>query len=137
MIGRTSLLDALAITTAVSAQVTGAFTDMLQAKHLAIEANFTYGSGGTDVTAWVQTSFDGGTNWIDIAAFNFTTSSARKVVSLNAANSVTTVYTPLDGTLSDNTVKDGLIGDRLRVKYTTTGTYAGSTTLDINVVPKA
>ncbi len=137
MMGRTALLSALAITTAVSNQLSAEFTDMLQAKHLAIEARFTYGSDGTDVTAFVQTSFDGGANWIDIACFNFTTATARKVVSLNAETSVTTVYTPLDGTLTDNTVKDGLIGDRLRVKYTTTGTYAGSTTLDINVVPKA
>ena len=29
---------------------------------------------------------------------------------------------------------DGFIGDRLRVKYTTTGTYAGSTTVRIDAV---
>ncbi len=30
-----------------------------------------------------------------------------------------------------------LIGDRLRAKITTTGTYSGTTTLTVNAIPKA
>jgi len=30
-----------------------------------------------------------------------------------------------------NTCKDGLLGDQLRVKFTSTGTYAGTTTMKI------
>jgi len=36
---------------------------------------------------------------------------------------VTTVYTPT--TLSDDTVKDGILGERWRAKIITVGTYAG------------
>lgn len=124
-----SLLSAT-ITTAVTGSVGSTYLIRnAQPNNLYLQAVFTYGSGGTSATAYVQTSFDGGTTWIDIASFGFTTASATKVVNLSALNSVTTVYTPTDGSLSSNTVKDGLIGPRLRVKYTTVGTYGGSTTL--------
>ena len=125
------------ITGAVTGKLGGVAGALYGMSHLAVEVNFTYGSGGTNVKLYVQTSVDGGVNWIDIAAFLFTTTSARKVVSLNSKNSVTTLYTPTDAALTDDTVKDGILGDRLRTKLTTTGTYAGVTTLKVNVVPKA
>jgi hypothetical protein len=84
---------------------------------LTIQAVFTYGSGGTTAKAWVQTSVDDGTTWVDIANFAFTTSSARRLYTLTRA-AVTSIATPSDGTLD-------------RVKLTTTGTYAGDTTLVI------
>jgi hypothetical protein len=90
-------------------------------------AKFTYGSGGTKTTAYVQTSLDGGTTWIDIACVTFTTASANKLINLSGLTALGTVYTPTDGTLTDDTTKDGILGDLLRVKYTTTGTYAGTT----------
>lgn len=101
------------------------------------EAIFTYGSGGTSSTAYLQTSLDGGTTWIDIACFAFTTSSASKVVNLSARTPVGTLYTPTDGSLTDNTSKDGILGDQFRVKWVTVGTYAGSTTLKIYLTLKA
>jgi hypothetical protein len=42
---------------------------------------------------------------------------------LSTATPVTTQYTPTDGT------KDGLLGNMFRAKFTTTGTYAGNTTV--------
>jgi hypothetical protein len=51
-----------------------------------IQANFTFGSGGATVSAWVQTTFDGGATWVDAANFSFTTASAIKVFNLNANN---------------------------------------------------
>ena len=74
---------------------------------LSVEANFTYGSGGTSVDAWLQTSLDGGTTWCDMAEFSFMMASARKGARL--------------------------FGARWRVKYTTVGTYAGGTRLEIDV----
>lgn len=100
---------------------------------LSLQAVFTYGSGGTNATAYVQTTFDNAT-WVDVASFQFTTASATKVVNVSALTPVTTVYTPTDGSLSANTVKDGLIGKRVRVKLTTTGTYAGGTTLVVTAI---
>ena len=128
----------LAITTAVAAQTTTA----LQARpgpggqrapdSVVLQAVFTYGSGGTSADAWVQTSIDGGATWIDVANFHFTTSSAKFLFNLNSSTSVTTEYTPTDGTLTANTAKDGILGNLLRVKYTTVGTYAGNTTLKVD-----
>jgi hypothetical protein len=34
---------------------------------LIIQGNLTFGSGGTTIDVWVQTSIDGGYNWTDIA----------------------------------------------------------------------
>lgn len=120
-------LLALTPTTAVSAQVSAPLTFIDGApRNVEIQGNFTYGSGGTSADAWVQTTIDGGVTWIDIANFHFTTASARFSYNLSSLTPVTTEYTPTDGTLSANTAKDGIIGQGMRVKYTTVGTYAGS-----------
>jgi hypothetical protein len=34
-------------------------------------ASFVYGSGGTSVDVWTQTSLDGGSTWIDVCNFHF------------------------------------------------------------------
>ena len=137
MLKQRDLLAATTITAAVTGSTGPVETGLYAMKHLAIQANFTYGSGGTNAKVWVQTSFDGGTTWIDVACFLFTTSSKRALATVNAETSVTTLYTALDGTMTNDTVKDGLLGDRLRVKYTTTGTYTGATTLQVSIVPKS
>lgn len=124
------MLATTTITTAVTGSVSGT-TTIRNARSLTLQAIFTYGSGGTTAKAWVQTSIDDGTTWFDIASFAFTTSSATRMYSLDTT-AVTTIYTPTDATLTDNTVKSGLLGDKYRVKYTTTGTYADSTTLSIS-----
>lgn len=126
------MLPSTAITTAVANQVSPT-VKLENVNHLTVQAKLTYGSGGTNVTAWLQTSIDNAATWIDIAGFQFTTATATKVYSLTRT-AVTTVYTPTDGTISANTAKDGIFGSQYRVKYTTTGTYAGSTTLKVDVV---
>lgn len=125
-------LATLAITTAKSAQTTTVyqFKDG-PPRNLALQATFTYGSGGTSADAWVQTSLDG-TTWADIANFHFTTSSARFIYNLSSGTPVTTEYTATDGTLSANTSKDGVLGSMIRVKWTSVGTYAGGTTLSVD-----
>ena len=97
------------------------------AHDLLIQAKFDHGSGGTTVKAYVQTSLDDGVSWIDIASFAFTTADAVKISSVDTATALTAATVPTDGTLTDDTVKNGIIGDALRVKTITTGTYAAST----------
>ncbi len=124
------------ITTAQTASVKTAVNGLARAKSVGIQFNFTYGSSGTSVDAYVQTSFDGGITWVDIAEFSGTTSSLRKLYNLSALTPVTTIYVATDGSLSANTAKDGFIGDQLRVKFTSVGTYAGTTTMAIHAVVK-
>ncbi len=102
-------------------------------QHLSIEAQFVYGSAGTSAIAYVQTSFDGGATWMDVAALGFLTTTANKVVNLSSMTPVTTPVTPGDGALTVNTVQDGVFGDQWRVKVVSLGTYAGGTTLAVSV----
>lgn len=136
---RFALLTLTTITTAVTGVVTngGPIVDLTDIIVASFQITFTYGSGGTTAKFWVQTSFDAGVSWVDIANFALTTSSLRAVSSVRTGTAVAANYTATDGTLADNTIKDGLLGDQLRVKYTTTGTYAGSTTVQIDAVTKA
>jgi hypothetical protein len=107
------------------------------ARYVGFQGILTYGSGGTTVKAWLQTSFDNGVTWVDIANMAFTTATLTKVGAVSTSIAAAAPATPTDGSLADNTINNGLIGDRLRIKYTTTGTYAGGTTLKINAWAKA
>ena len=101
--------------------------------NVCIQGKFTYGSGGTTATVWVQTSVDGGATWTDIACFQFTTATARSIYNLSSLTPNATAYAPTDGSLAINTAKDGIIGPQYRAKYTTTGTYAGNTVLEVDL----
>lgn len=133
------------LNTPVTTAVTAVVTPSLQVRPgpggrflpatMAIQANFAWGSGGTTALAWVQTSFDGGTSWVDVCAFNFTTAIAKFVVNISSATpNAATAITPTDGTnAGPNKCIDGLFGSLWRVKYTTTGTYA-TTTIRIDAI---
>lgn len=101
---------------------------------LVLQAVFTRAAGGTTAKAWVQTSFDGGTTWMDIANFAFTTTTATRLYHLTNA-AVTSIATPVDGTLADSTAVDGFLGPVYRVKLTTTGTYSGASSFVITALP--
>jgi len=133
-----SALLNLTITGAITAQTSTALQvqGQMGVESITLQANFTYGSGGTTATVWVQTSLDGGLTWVDIANWAFTTSSLRSVATLSALTPVTTVYTATDGTLGSNTCKDGILGHQYRTKTTTTGTYAGGTTLRVDLIAR-
>lgn len=128
-----NLLNLPAIAGAASATVGPTVKFNAPPRNLAIQANFAYGSGGATVDAWVQTSCDGGNTWIDVAQFHFTTSASRVAYNLNSQTPVTTQYTATDGSLGSNTAKDGLLGPQFRTKYSSTGTYAGATSLLIDI----
>jgi hypothetical protein len=106
------------------------------AKYLVAQAKFVYAAGGTTCKAFVQTSLDQGVTWIDIMCFAFTTATASKVSAVSSDIALTAGTTPGDGTLADNTIVNGLLGDRFRVKYISTGTYTGATTLEVDYVAK-
>ena len=101
--------------------------------------DFNYGAGGTDITVFLQTSIniDGTDTWVDIVSFNATTSAKENIYNLNAGTVVTTAHVPLDATMTDNTSVSGIIGDKLRVKYTSTGTYSGTTNIEVVVNMKS
>lgn len=122
----------LPITAAVGVTATVPMKLNAAARNLAVQGNLAYGSGGTTINAYLQTSLDGGATWTDIAQFSFTTAAARFIYNLNGQTPVTTEYVPTDGSLGANTSKDGILGSQFRVKYVTTGTYVG-TTLSIDV----
>ena len=136
---------ALGVMTFLSATLAAAVTDDVTAgvkvpaidrvESLTLHATFVRAGGGTTAKAWVQTTLDGGVTWVDIANFAFTTTTANRAYHLTAA-AVTSIATPTDGTLADNTSVNGLLGDRFRVKLTTTGTYTGASSFTIHAIPK-
>lgn len=130
--GQITILPEKTITTALTGWVTDVFRfGNAFPKVITAHATFTYGSGGTTTKAWLQTSFDDGTTWIDVMNFAFATTTAQKIAQVNNFVAQANVVTPTDGTLSDDTILNGILGPRLRLKLTTTGTYAGDTTLAI------
>lgn len=135
--GQILLLPATIITAAAAGVVDGPRVVDLDARRgVLLQADFVYGSGGTNLKAWVQSSADGGLTWYDIACFAFLLASKRRLFNLSARTAVASIATPGDAALADDTAVDGLLGDRLRVKYTSTGTYAGSSTLTVSAVPR-
>lgn len=99
---------------------------------VSFESIFAWGSGGTTAKTYLQTSLDGGLTWFDIASQAFATAIASKVSAVSTAIAPgTQAFTPTDGSLTDNTVNNGVLGDRIRVKLVTTGTYAGGTTMAV------
>jgi len=116
-------LAALALTSALSASVQTAIVDLGGMTAVTLEARFGYGSGGTSCSALVQTTLDG-SNWIDIASFDFTTASATKHCNLEGLLSkAVTSY----AALSANSVYDGVLGDRLRCVVTSVGLFSNTT----------
>ena len=127
------LLPATHIAAAVAAQLSQVIDigSERTPKQLTAIGKFLYGSGGTNVNAWLQTSLDGGTTWFDVINFLFTTAALTKASTVVpvSANAITLT----DGALAGNTSIAGLFGRLWRVKYTTTGTYAGLTSLEVDV----
>lgn len=101
-----------------------------------IAASFVYGSGGDTLKVIIETSANQGTSWIEVARLAFAMASAEKVVNLSALTPVTTVYAPT--TLSDDTVKDGVFGQRWRARIVkgAGAVYAGNTSLSVRLIAK-
>lgn len=121
----------IVITDGVSAQnVAQSFIDGLDwMAAVTLQANFTYGSGGTTLKVDIETSLDQGLSWVPIARFAFTTASKETLFNLSGLTPKTTAVVP--ATLSDDSVVDGILGDRIRAKITSTGTYAANTSISV------
>jgi hypothetical protein len=117
-------LAALGLTTPLTSQAQTAIVDLSGMSAVSLEARFAYGSGGTTCIVVVQTSLDGGTNWIDVARFDFATASAVKTANLSAAQGqLVSSY----AALAAQGLRSGVLGDRLRAVITSTGTFASTT----------
>ncbi|MEO3386010.1 hypothetical protein [Mesorhizobium sp. CAU 1741] len=95
---------------------------------VSLQASFVYGSGGTSVAAVMQTSLDQGASWIDVCRFDFTTANAKKVANVSASAAAAPAAV---AALGAEGKLDGVLGDRLRCKVTSVGTYGGNTTISI------
>lgn len=131
-----TLVASTVITTAIAGVVVGPAIVLAGIKYLACQAVFTYGSGGTTAKFWVQTTLDGGVTWIDIMSFAFTTATLSKVSAVVTSTALAAGVTPGSAALADNTILSGLLGEQVRVLGTSTGTYAGGTTIAISAVGK-
>ena len=101
---------------------------------LACQAVFTRAGGGTTTDVFIQTSLDNGSTWIDLVQWAFVTTTVTKISAVRSSIAMAANVTPTDGGLSDNTILDGLIGDRLRAKTVVVGTYTGASALALNVI---
>jgi hypothetical protein len=99
----------------------------------AVELFFTFGTGGGSPSgkAYLQTSLDqaneGGVSsgsWVDIASVTFAQTSERWIFTFTRAP--VGPITPSDGAMTDDTHQNGILGDRLRLKVVSVGTYANS-----------
>jgi hypothetical protein len=122
-------LGSISFTTAITNSAASAVEGLGKVRSISLVCACTVVGGGTTAKAYVQTSLDGGVTWYDIASFAFTTSTAVKIAC--ADTSTVATATPVTGSLADNTVQNGLIGDRLRVVVTTTGTYTAGSKIDV------
>jgi hypothetical protein len=103
---------------------------------LLAQLKLSYGSGGTSIRAYLQTSVDDTPTPVDIACVVFGTASENAVLNFSALTPKTQV-TPADGALADDTVVDGVLGSQFRLKVVSVGVYAGSTTLTGTVQARA
>lgn len=98
-----------------------------------LSINVTYGSGGSTLKVIIETSIDQGTTWLEVYRAAFTTAGGQRIVNVSALTPKTTPLTP--AALSDDTVVDGLFGDRWRARKIVTGTYAGNTSVSVRMQP--
>jgi hypothetical protein len=126
----TALTDYIATSASVNGAATAYVGNLAGMRSVVAWANFDYGADGTTVNATIQTSLDQGTTWIDIIRFDFTTSDRKATAAVGtfAAGAVTTL-----AALGSEGKLDNVLGDRLRLKVTSTGTYATNTTLSVRV----
>jgi hypothetical protein len=117
-------LAALQIGAAMPQSLLTPITELDGMTAVTLEADFSYGSGGTTCIAIVATTFDGGTTWRHIARFDFATASLNKQCNLEGMLSkAVTVYADL----AAEGVNDGVLGDQLALILTTTGAYVNTT----------
>ena len=124
-----AVTDSIITSGSSSAGTTQSLIDRLEGmSSVTLHAKLVYGSGGTACLVVVQTSLDQGASWIDVCRFDFATANASKTANLSAGSAAAVASVAALG--AEGKV-DGVLGDRLRAKITTTGTYAGNTAVSV------
>jgi hypothetical protein len=139
--GSASAVELLNVTVTAAIATTTTATYQLRAPagrvfpiNMGVQCTVLYGSGGLTIDAYLQTSLDGGSTWQDVVNCHATTAALHTIWNLSSLTVNTTAVTASDGALTANTVKDGIFGNQWRVKYNSTGTYAGNTQIHIDII---
>ncbi len=101
-----------------------------------LQVRLAYGSSGTLINVYCQTSLDQGTTYLDLANVLLGTASEVAIINLSGLTPRTTQIMPTDGALPDDTCVDGVLGDRFRAKIVSQGTYAGQTVVSVRIVAR-
>jgi hypothetical protein len=134
---RTRAVNAVVIGAPVTKSPIGSTVNLAGARSLQMQTTFTYVGGGTKVIVFLQTSLDGGVTWFDVISQTFLLATAVKLSALTDAVALAASTVPgAGGTLADDTILNGVLGDLFRVIATTTGTYTGATTVTVDLVSK-
>ncbi len=95
---------------------------------------FVDGGGGTTIDVFIQTTFDDQTTWVDIMQFAFLVTAGTQIMSVRGDTAIIADIAPTDGGgPGDGIAIDGLIGSHVRARIVTTGTYTGTTTIDVRL----
>ncbi len=100
---------------------------------VSVQLRLAYGAGGTAIRAYLQTSLDQGTTWVDIWSVLFGTTSETAVMGFSKSPPPNAQITPTDGSLSDDTIVPGILGDRFRIRISSSGAFSNSTLLSARV----
>ena len=102
------------------------------------QASVQAGDGTSDdatAAVYIGTSIDQGTRWVDVIVFRFDASGGVLVATVEAESTPQPI-TPTDGALADDSatsIVDGILGDRLKAKIITTGTWGGGSVASVRV----
>jgi hypothetical protein len=91
-----------------------------------VQIDFRSGASASgEVRAYLQTSLDDGNTVVDVACCLFT-ASERRVLNIAADATSQSAAAVTDAQLADDTVLGGVLGNRLRLKIVSTGTWANT-----------
>jgi hypothetical protein len=121
-------LGSLSFTSAVTNLTSAPITGLGEVGSLNLVCKFAPMGGGTTCVARVQTSLNG-SDWYDIARFDFTTTGAVKRACCDGRAGAAPAAL---AALGSESKIDGLIGDRLRVSVDTVGTYSAGSGVSID-----
>jgi hypothetical protein len=91
-----------------------------------IVANVNLVEPTADYNVFVQTTLDDGVTWCDVMNFHFTTFDLKKIHAVKLNTALAANVTPTDGGATANSILSGLIGNKIRLKATTTDEYVGA-----------
>lgn len=111
------------------------FQDKADLDYISMSAVFTQGTaGGTSITVRLQTSFNGGLTWRDVACLQVLAVNADKACAIKKYIAAAVAAAASDGALAADTIVDGLFGDRWRLRVAIVGAYNADNKFRLNLV---